>query len=782
MPAAPTRLGAAGKEKCTRLLRPGATTIFSRSGESGFEHAVIRRNRLFVRVNLPDFTRMPLSAGDKLGPYEILAPIGAGGMGEVWKARDYAPGPRRRHQAPRHAFSERFEREARAIAALNHPHICQIYDVGPDYLVMEYVEGKPLWGPLRVEEAVRLAVQIVSALEAAHAKGIVHRDLKPANILVTSDGRIKVLDFGLAKVATAGAAPASDATQTAAQTPALTEVGTVLGTAAYMSPEQAKGQEVDLRSDIFSFGVVLYEMLSGRRAFARDSAVETMAAIVRDAPAPLDAPSNLSAIVTRCLRKPHADRFQTMHEVRAALEQTTVTPAVNTASIAVLPFANMSRDADDEYFSDGLAEEIINALVKVPGLRVIARTSAFAFKGQNTDIRKIAETLGVANILEGSVRKAGTRIRVTAQLITASDGSHLWSERYDRELADVFAVQDEIAAAIAGALQVKLSTSPRKHTPNLEAYGEFLKARHHLQKWTLGSAARARECLERAIALDPAFAKPHSALSWYFFTVASENQIQPREAAAAMRKEAQKALEIDSSLPDPHAAMGMASVLDCDWAEAGRHFRLAMAQEPVPIFLRYFYGHFFLAPLGRMKEAEQDNQRGLREDPLNLLFRSVSGIYHIAAGRVSEGQAVMQQLLELDDTYWIAYVWLAASCAMQGRTDEAIAHAEKARALAPWNPPVIGILAGTLERKGEKDRAQALLKELGDGTAFGAPAGCFTYHAVLAQIDLACDWFEKVIEQHDTRAPWILPHFFGDLITASPRWPKLAKMMNLPDG
>ncbi len=713
---------------------------------------------------------MPLSAGDKIGPYEIESRIGSGGMGEVWKARDTRLGRMVAIKRLTVAHGARFEQEARAIAALNHPHICQIYDVGPDYLVMEYVEGKALCGPLRAEETVRLALQIAAALEEAHEKGILHRDLKPGNILVTGKGAAKLLDFGLAKLLNAAS---EDAT--------LTVEGTVSGTPAYMSPEQARGEPLDARSDVFSFGAVLYEMFSGNRAFGGTSVAQSLSAVLRDEPSPLEAPAELDRIVRKCLAKQPPDRFPSMTEVKAALEEVSTKPTQHQPSIAVLPFVNMSRDADDEYFSDGLAEEIINALVKVPGLKVIARTSAFAFKGQNTDIRGIAETLGVANILEGSVRKAGNRIRVTAQLITASDGSHLWSERYDRELADVFAVQDEISAAIAQALQVKLSAAPRKHTPNLEAYGEFLKARHHLQKWTLGSAARGRECLERAIALDPAFAEPHSALSWYFFTMASENQIQPREAAAAMRKEAQKALEIDSSLPDPHAALGMASVLDCNWAEAGRHFRLAMAQEPVPTFLRYFYGHFFLAPLGRMKEAEEDNQRGLREDPLNLLFRSVSGIYDVVAGRVSEGQAVMRQLLELDDTYWIAYVWLATSCAMQGRTDEAIVHAEKARALAPWNPPVIGILAGILERKGEKDRAQALLKELGDGTAFGAPAGFFTYHAVLAQIDLAADWFEKVIEQRDTRAPWILPHFFGDLITASPRWPRLAKMMNLPE-
>jgi serine/threonine-protein kinase len=693
-------------------------------------------------------------------------------MGEVWKARDTRLNRMVAIKRLKGEHTARFEQEARAVAALNHPHICQLYDIGPDYLVLEYVEGDPPKGPLPPAEAVRLALEIAGALEEAHRRGILHRDLKPANILVTERGGAKVLDFGLAKLM---ADSETDVTQTVE--------GTVSGTAAYMAPEQAEGRPLDARSEIFSFGAVLYEILSGNRAFRGNSIATVLSAVLRDDPEPLQTTAELQRVVSKCLSKQPQDRYASMADLRVALEKIGASkPADQKPSIAVLPFANMSRDADDEYFSDGLAEEIINALVKVPDLRVIARTSAFAFKGQNTDIRKIAETLGVANILEGSVRKAGTRIRVTAQLITASDGSHLWSERYDRELADVFAVQDEIAAAIAEALQVKLSAAPRKHTPKLEAYGEFLKARHHLQKWTLESAARGRECLERAIALDPAFAEVHSALSWYFFTMVSENQIPPREAAASMRKEARKALEIDSSLPDPHAALGMASVLDYDWAEAGQHFRLAMAQEPVPILVRYFYGHFFLAAVGRIKEAEEENKCGLQEDPLNLLIRSVTGIYHIAADRMSEGQAVLRQLLELDDTFWIAYVWLTTSCAMQGRTDEAIAYAEKARALAPWNPPVIGLLAGLLERKGEHLRAQALLKELSDGSAFGAPAGFVSYHALLGQIDLAADCFEKVIEQRDTRAPWIIPHFFGDLITSSPHWPKLRKMMNLPDG
>jgi eukaryotic-like serine/threonine-protein kinase len=726
-----------------------------------------------------------MKSGSMLGHYEILARIGVGGMGEVYEARDTKLGRRVAIKVLPAAFVHdterlsRFQREARMLASLNHPNIATIHGLeqsgGVHYLVMELVPGQTLaeritHGALPLEEALKLASQIAEALEAAHEKGILHRDLKPSNILVTEKGAAKLLDFGLAKLL-----------NTASEDATLTLEGTVSGTPAYMSPEQARGESLDARSDVFGFGAVLYEMFSGKRAFGRDSVAQSLSAVLRDEPSPLEAPAEIDLIVRKCLAKQPLDRFPSMRAVKAALEEVSTKPTQHQPSIAVLSFANMSGDKENEYFSDGLAEEILNLLAKIQGLKVIARTSAFAFKGQNTDIRQIAKTLGVANIVEGSVRKAGNRIRVTAQLIAASDGSHLWSERYDRELADVFAVQDEIAAAIAGALQVKLSAATRKHTPKLAAYEEFLKARHHLQKWAPGSVVRAKECLERATAIDPGFAQAHSELGWCFFTLVTENQILPREAADLMRTEARKALEIDPSLADAEAVLGMAGVLDYDWTEAGRHFRLAMAREPIQSLVRYFYGHYFLAPLGRMKEAEEEIERGLQEDPLNLLLRSVAGIYHIVAGRVSEGQAILRQLLELDDTFWIAYVWLLCACAMEGRIDEAIAYAEKIRALAPWNPAQIGMLAGLLERKGEKNRAQALLKELGDGTAFGAPAGFYTYHAVLGQIDLVCDWLEKAIDQRDARATWILPHFFGNLITSSPRWPKLAKMMNLPE-
>ena len=345
-----------------------------------------------------------------------------------------------------------------------------------------------------------------------------------------------------------------------------------MGTAAYMAPEQAQGRPLDERSDIFSFGAVLYEMVSGDRAFGGDSMVDVLTAVMRDQPRPIQSSPEMARLVMRCLRKAPAERFQTMAEIKAALEAISGKRPECQPSIAVLPFANMSRDADDEYFSDGLAEEIINALAQVVGLKVIARTSAFAFKGKNEDIRKIAETLGVTNVLEGSVRRAGSRLRITAQLIHAADGTHLWSQRYDREMPDVFAVQDEIAAAIVEALQVKLTGKPaaaRQHEPNLSAYEAFLKARHQLYKPSPETFARAEEYFKQAIALDPQWADPHSALGQNYFLLGMLGLRPLSEMVPFVRAEARKALELVPSDPVAHAVLGaIAASHDYDWKEA----------------------------------------------------------------------------------------------------------------------------------------------------------------------------------------------------------------------
>ena len=481
---------------------------------------------------------MELNSGSKLGPYEIVSQIGAGGMGSVWKARDPRLNRDVAIKVSDARFSERFAREAKAIAALNHANICQIYDVGPDYIVMEYIEGTPPRGPLSASEAVRLALGIATALEAAHGKGITHRDLKPANILVTQSG-VKLLDFGLALVNDNSGVAIADAPT------ALSVAGAVVGTVAYMSPEQAQGKPADTRSDIFSFGLVLYELLSGRQAFAENSAVETMAAIIREEPAPLDAPPKLAGIVTRCLRKAPGARFQTMSEVRTALERVNAVRAGETPSIAVLPFANMSADKDNEYFSDGLADEILNALTQLQGLRVIARASAFAFRGRESAIAEIGEKLRVASILHGSVRRAGNCIRVSVQLIDVADESQLWSERYDRELRDIFDIQDEIAHAIVATLKVRLGANRegpivKRYTDNLEAHSLYLKGSFHMYRLTNEELDKGREYLEWAVALEPGHAPPYSCwrntISRAHIAAGFHRSINGREPAPDMRK------------------------------------------------------------------------------------------------------------------------------------------------------------------------------------------------------------------------------------------------------
>ena len=534
-----------------------------------------------------------------LGPYEVLCLLGAGGMGEVWKARDTRLGRLVAIKRLTSAHSDRFEQEARAIAALNHPHICQIHDIGPDYLVLEYIDGHPLRGPVPPAEALRIGdanrQRAGGGAPAGHSPPRFeackhHGDTLQRGVRSAASSIAKLLDFGLAKLVSAEA----DATRTAD--------GVVVGTAAYMSPEQAEGKPLDARSDIFSFGAVLYELLSGRRAFGGTSTVAVLSAVLRDDPQPIHAPPALERIVRRCLQKPREQRFQTMGELRAALEDAATEPASKPderqPSIAVLPFDNMSADKESEYFSDGLAEEIINALAQVPGLKVAGRTSSFFFRGKDVEFGEIGRRLNVDHILEGSVRKAGNRVRVTAQLIKVADGFHLWSERYDREMTDIFAIQDEITQAIATALRMKLSRRPRRsrpYTPNLRAYEAYLKSRDYWFKPTPESLARVKESLEHAIELDPKFALAYSMLGIYYTMLANLGVRPSREVIPLARAAELEALRVDPSLPEAHALLGVCDGIDYEWSEAESRWRLAMAararftrrsllvREPLPV-------------------------------------------------------------------------------------------------------------------------------------------------------------------------------------------------------
>jgi TolB-like protein len=731
---------------------------------------------------------MPLAPGIRLGPYEILAPIGAGGMGEVYKATDTRLGRVVAVKILASEFSERFEIEARAISAVNHPNICALYDIGTHegrgYLVLEYLEGKPLQGPLRADETVRVSVLIATAIEAAHRKGITHRDLKPGNIMMADDGSVKLLDFGLAKLTESGD---MDVTRTVA--------GTVIGTAAYMAPEQAEGKPLDARSDIFSFGAVMYELVAGRRAFPGDSMATVLTSLLRDDPPALGsvAPPGLEAIVMRCLRKNPADRFQQMLEVRAALELLrTPTQAIPVhvaraeASIAVLPFVNLSADKENEYFSDGLAEEIINALTQVRGLKVTARTSAFAFRGEKQDIRKIAETLNVRTILEGSVRRAGSRIRVSTQLINAADGYHLWSERYDAEMADVFAVQDEIASAIAGALKLTLSADlaeVRRHTPSLPAFEALLKGRHLQFDGTPEGLERSKEYFELAISLDPEYALAHAALAGYFWGLAFNGLRPAREVMAFAREELLRALELDPSLPEAQASLAVgAAAYDYDWKESERLFQLALAGGSVSAMVRWCYAFYYLMPLGRLNQAVDELEHALEEDPLNMGMQIalINGLH--AAGLDQRALREAHKTLELDKNRWSVYLALARIYAFRGEMAEAVAAAEKAYQLASWNIRVIAILAAALIRSGDRERAAEFVDKLhaSSGT-YGSSMALAVFHAMCGETGEAADWFEKAIEQRDPSVIGYLRTPLMKPLQSSPRWPALAKVMNLPE-
>ena len=552
---------------------------------------------------------MPLNVGDRLGPYAVTAKIGEGGMGEVYRAhdtkldRDVAVKVLPDKLANDAGALRRFQQEARAVAALNHPNVVTIHAVGESdgvhFLAMELVEGRVLseligGEPLSLGRFFEVSVPLADALATAHDEGITHRDLKPANVMITAAGRVKVLDFGLAKFV--GMRHELEATLSAP----LTEHGAAVGTFPYMSPEQLEAKVVDHRSDIFSLGVVMYELIAGCRPFVGDSGPSLASAILRDDPPSLAVaraglPAALVRLIGRCLEKVPDRRYQSAAELRRELEATrrdhesgvTVSAALPTRdkAIAVLPFTNMSADPENEFFSDGISEEIINALGRIEHLHVAARTSAFSFKGQQVDLRDIGTQLNVHTVLEGSVRRAGTRLRITAQLVNVADGYQVWSERYDRELEDVFAIQDEIARTIVERLKVALigevvTPMVKAATANLEAYELYLRGRALLYRRGL-SVPQALECFTQAVALDPDYAQAwtgladaHTVLGQYGF--AHPATTMPQAKAAALR-----AVELDDTLAEAHGALGGVLLLhDWDPDAAERALARAVALNP----------------------------------------------------------------------------------------------------------------------------------------------------------------------------------------------------------
>jgi TolB-like protein len=454
------------------------------------------------------------------------------------------------------------------------------------------------------------------------------------------------------------------------------------------------------------------------------------------------------------------------------------------ASIAVLPFANLSGDVDNEYFSDGLAEELINELAHVPGLKVVARTSAFAFKGKQEDIRGIAQALNVENVLEGSVRKAGARVRISAQLITANDGTHLWSERYDRDMTDIFAVQDEIAQAIATALRMHLGARPRQHIPRVPAYEAYLKARHCLAGFTRESLPLSRNFYEQAIALDAGFAPAHSGLAQALVSLVLPGITPAHIAMPLARVAANKALEIDPASQEAQAVLGMVAALyDFDWNEAERRFRLAVAREPVPPYVRWYYSFAYLLPMGRTRESERQCSRGREDDPLSFIggFHYASAL--LAGGNTEAGEAYLRHHSEFHTTLYQPYYLLALSQAVRGLHREALCAAEKAYSLARWSTTTGGLLGGLLKGTGEENRANQLHDELVAGDRYGVAMGLSLFHVGCSEMPQAAQWAEKAVEQRDTRMILLmclvrasLPKLLG----SDNRWSAIARSLRFP--
>ena len=482
------------------------------------------------------------------------------------------------------------------------------------YVVTELFEGETLGAclkrkPLPIEKTVEIAIQVVSGLAATHARGIVHRDLKPDNIFITREGHVKILDYGIAKITTT---TVDEAAETVA-----TDTGVVMGTLGYMSPEQVRGAASDGRSDIFSLGAIVYEALSGRRAFSGLSDADTICAILERDPPPLQsvgvsAPSALLRIVARCLEKEPARRFQSSADLKFALESTLanqvgIPPRPVEKSIAVCPFVNMST-SDQEYFSDGLAEELINALAQLPGLRVASRSSSFRFRGSDLDIREVGKQLNVDAILEGSVRRAGNRLRVTVQLINVADGYHLWSERYDRELADIFAIQDEITQSMVQRLEPKLLGLARpvhqRHTEDLEAYELYLKGRHFWYQRTESSLRAGITCFVRAIEVDPSYALAHAGLADSFSIMRAWQYVSSEEARERTEAAAKRALSLNPALAEAHFSMALYRFwLTDEWHQAEPHFRRALEIQPRSSHILTYMGIFSVTGTGLRKRS-----------------------------------------------------------------------------------------------------------------------------------------------------------------------------------
>lgn len=781
--------------------------------------------------------------GTRISHYEILDELGEGGMGMVFKARDTAlerfvaikvllsgSGASEDHRA-------RFIQEARAASSLNHPNIITIHDIvgiqNGECIVMEFVRGRTLAamieaGRVPVVDCLKIATQIADALAAAHSIGIVHRDLKPANVMVTPDGLAKVLDFGLAKIsageeqekdALGGVFTDSDETRSIhMNSRPKTAEGAILGTVAYMSPEQAQGQRVDARSDIFSFGALLYEMVTGERAFPGNSGLAILTAVLRDQPKDfsqlhVDAPEDVQEIIMRCLRKDPDQRFQSARDVKTALEQIyfasrsgimhltsgmwqkpAPAQAHVTPSIAVLPFLNLSSDKENEYFSDGLAEEIINALTNLKNLRVTARTSAFAFRGDQQNVRDIGDKLHVSSVLEGSVRKAGNRVRISVQLIEVAEGNNLWSERYDREMTDVFEIQDEISQAIVASLKVQLASQPgtdaarltkslvKRYTENLDAYELYLKGRFELYKMTGEGLRTSRRLFEEAIRLDPKYALAHDGLAYAWYLEGFMGFMAPKETMPKAKAAVRRAIELDESVAEAHATLGVILALyDWDWAGAEREMIRSIEVNGSSPVCRDGYAFYYLRPVGRIEEAISETQLALSLDPLSILFRAHLAFLFYLQKKYEQSITQFRKVLEMSPEYYLAHAMMGNVYTLAGQFDEALTSYANARHADADSKFIDSLEAMTLAMAGRRHEAVGLLDRITQKAASGyiSPVSIAYVYTALGDADQAFENLNRAVGERDPNLLGLTSNPIFDTVRSDERFGAIVRKMQL---
>lgn len=730
--------------------------------------------------------------------YKILEKVGEGGMGVVYKAEDtklkrpvalkFLP----EYLGRDNKVLQRFKQEAEITARLNHPNICTIFDIdeedGLPFIAMEYIEGQTLDErigdkPLELEKCISFAIQIARGLGEAHDRRVIHRDIKCTNILVNPKGRCKIMDFGLAQLSTV--------------TIRLTKEGATLGTIAYMSPEQARGDNVDSRSDIWSFGVVLYEMVTGELPFNADYEQAVIYSILNEQPEPATSrngqlPEKFNWILEKTFAKNPDHRYQHVDEILADLRSIERTlkkePAAaqknDIPSLAVLPFVNMNRDEESEFFIDGVTEDIITALSKLKALRVADRNSTFRYKNKTPNLQEVGNTLHVDSVLAGSLRRAGNRLRISIRLSNVSDGYEMWSDRYDRYMEDVFEIQDEISQAVVEALRVELvgdekNQLNKRYTDDIVAYNFYLKGRHLWRQRTPASLKKAIQCFEQALKEDENYTLALSGKADCYGSLGLLGGFSPEEISREGKTAAQRALKLDPYLAEAYTSMAFMEVL-CDWNLEGADQKLQRAEELDPDYptAPFWRAIFTLPGLGRHEEAVAEARLARKKDPVSPYVNAGMAMVYLFAGQYDRVIEEANKTLELDADYHYTYWVLGRALTQKGDFEQALDVLPNVQGITFRQ----GALGYACAVSGKKQEAHQILDELSDQPDYLAAWQNALIYAGLGDKKSAFGWLDKVFEAHSVMLGWGMkcsPEF--EPLHKDPRWKKLMQKIGLDD-